>query len=312
MLRDRSELSVVPSTVIAVFAYASDARRALNILHEHRFSSSEVEAAFRVPASERKPVEDHDTQGAPSGSLSSEQPHGRFHNQSHKWFGELRQIYHGANTTREPEAQVAPVTTPVVPSRNPETVLNQLRFSNQDAADLNQDLDRGAAVVAVKAGPRNPEAEALLKQLGARILHAAGPESAEPGPVTVTSMPFAAPQPAEPGHIQLFGEVLRVRKERVESAGVQVHKEAVTRMETVQVPVTREELVVDRSGGEHDESENSIRVPLSEERVYIDKDTVLREEYKVGKREVVQNEIINGSVRRERLLIDDANSRDND
>jgi uncharacterized protein (TIGR02271 family) len=81
-------------------------------------------------------------------------------------------------------------------------------------------------------------------------------------------------------------------------------------METVQVPVTREQLVVEHS----DETgrtapEDSIRVPLCDERVHIDKDTVLREEYKVGKREVTQNESISDRVRRERLLIDDASAR---
>ena len=102
---------------------------------------------------------------------------------------------------------------------------------------------------------------------------------------------FHRPTEADPGHIQLFGEVLRVRKEKVASGEVHVRKESVTHMETVQVPVTREHLVVEHS----DENgrtapEDSIRVPLSEERVHIDKDTVLREEYKVGKREVTQNE----------------------
>ncbi len=131
----------------------------------------------------------------------------------------------------------------------------------------------------------------------------------DPGTV-VTSTPFTPPQQADPGHIQLFGEVLRVRKEKVDSGEVHVRKESVTRMETVQVPVTREHLVVEHS----DENgrtvpENSIRVPLSEERVHIDKDTVLREEYKVGKREVTQNESVSDRVRRERLLIDDASAR---
>jgi uncharacterized protein (TIGR02271 family) len=94
---------------------------------------------------------------------------------------------------------------------------------------------------------------------------------------------------------------------------VHVRKESVTHMETVQVPVTREHLVVEHS----DESgcevgEHAIRVPLSEERVHIDKDTVLREEYKVGKREITENESVTDTVRRERLLIDDAGARTND
>ena len=60
------------------------------------------------------------------------------------------------------------------------------------------------------------------------------------------------------------------------------------------------------------DAEESIRVPLSEERLLIDKDTVLREEYKVGKREVTQNQSVSDNVRRERLLIDDAQAQRNE
>ena len=106
---------------------------------------------------------------------------------------------------------------------------------------------------------------------------------------------------------------MRVRKEKVSAGEVHVRKESVTHMETVQVPVTREHLVVEHSDetGRAD-VENAIRVPLSEERVHIDKDTVLREEYKVGKREVTQNESVSDDVRRERLLIDDAGVKTSD
>ena len=104
--------------------------------------------------------------------------------------------------------------------------------------------------------------------------------------------------------------MLRVRKEKVSTGDVHVRKEAVTHMETVEVPVTREHLVVERADGA--DGENTIRVPLSEERVHIDKDTVLREEYKVGKREITQNESVTGTVRRERLLIDDASAKTHD
>jgi stress response protein YsnF len=38
----------------------------------------------------------------------------------------------------------------------------------------------------------------------------------------------------------------------------------------------------------------------------------LREEYKVGKREVTQNESVSDNVRRERLLIDDAGVKTSD
>jgi uncharacterized protein (TIGR02271 family) len=258
--------------VIGFFPNASDARRALLELREHQFPADEVAAAFREPG----------TSGV----------------DNQRWFGRLRQLYRGEGTSEKPSQFDA--------------MLGRLDLSPQDAIVLEGDLTRGGAIVTVNAGARNPEARALLEQRGARIVDAQSPQmTATPPATVVASTPFAAPQPAEPGHIQLFGEVLRVRKEKVSSGDVQVRKESVTHVETVQVPVTQEHLVVEHTGqiGRVD-GENSIRVPLSEERLHIEKDTVLREEYKVGKREVTENESITDSVRRERLLIDDARAAD--
>ena len=66
------------------------------------------------------------------------------------------------------------------------------------------------------------------------------------------STPFNPPSQTPPDHVQLFGEVLRVRKEKVSTGDVHVRKEAVTHMETVQVPVTREHLVVEHADGRAD------------------------------------------------------------
>jgi uncharacterized protein (TIGR02271 family) len=270
--------------IIGLFAYASDARHALNTLREHHFSTEEVTAAFREPA-------------ASPGSTDSS-----------AWFGQLRQLYHGEERN--------PATGRAAPTEFEEK-LAQLDLSPQDAVALEGDLGRGGAIVAVHAGARNQEAQTLLQQRGARIFHPRNQErpvaaSTMPEP-TVTSIPFTPPRQADPGHIQLFGEVLRVRKEKVSSGDVHVRKEAVTHMETVQVPVTREHLVVEHTDGSgRIDAEESIRVPLSEERLLIDKDTVLREEYKVGKREVTQNQSVSDNVRRERLLIDDAQAQRNE
>lgn len=295
MPRNHPDLEAV---VIGLFPRASDARRALNVLREHHFNADEAAAAFREPAPARFETEPVSVPVRESG----------------KWFGQLRQIYHGddrpENTQRGGGTQTASQAGP----SEFEAMLSRLDLSSQDALVLNRDLDRGAAIITVTAGARNAEARTLLEQYGARIVHSHSPRQlavAEPTPgAVVTSTPFIAPKEADPGHIQLFGEVLRVRKEKVAGGEVHVRKESVTHMETVQVPVTREHLVVEHS----DESgrtapEDSIRVPLSEERVHIDKDTVLREEYKVGKREVTQKESISDRVRRERLLIDDASAR---
>ncbi len=291
MLRNRSDHTTV---VIGLFSYASDARRALNSLREHHFSADEVAAAFREPA------------------VVSVRGSGQ-------WFGQLRQLYHGDDRLENTRPASGTDIAPQAKLTDFETMLAQIDLSPQDARILDRDLDRGGAIVTVKAGARNPEAHALLEQRGAHIVHGRSPEppaetaaASAPAPV-VTSTPFSAPRQPDPDHIQLFGEVLRVRKEKVSSGDVQVRKESVTRMETVQVPVTQEHLVVEHSDGSgRTDAEHAIRVPLSEERVHIDKDTVLREEYKVGKREVTQNESVSDSVRRERLLIDDARARDSD
>ncbi len=262
-------------TVIGLFPYASDARHALRVLRENQFQANEVVAAFRDP--ESSVTDNH------QASVTGNQ----------HWFGHLRQLYHGDRADEMPSQFDA--------------MLRQLDLPPEDTLVLERDLKRGGAIVTVRSGARNHEARVLLEERGARIVHARDPQ--QTAATVIASTPFAPPQPAEPGHLQLFGEVLRVHKEKISSGDVHVRKETVTHMETVQVPVTQEHLVVEHT--DHNgriDAENSIRVPLSEERVHIDKDTVLREEYKVGKREVTRNEPVTDSVRRERLLIDDASA----
>jgi uncharacterized protein (TIGR02271 family) len=287
--------------VIGLFPYASGARRAVHALHAHNFTSDQIVAAFRAQAGLEA-----EGGGAPAPMRGN------------KWFGQLREIYRGddGEVNRGGFAEMGPEAT----TAGFEVLLGEIELSPQDALILDRDLERGAAIVTVRAGARNQEARALLEQRGARIVQGRrdrkplaaieSMESMEPEAATIVhSTPFNSPAEAAPDHIQLFGEVLRVRKEKVSNGDVQVRKESVTQMETVQVPVTREHLVVEHTDGSgRTDAEHAIRVPLSEERVHIDKDTVLREEYKVGKREVMQNESVNDTVRRERLLIDEASA----
>jgi uncharacterized protein (TIGR02271 family) len=285
--------------VIGLFPYASGARRAVHALHAHNFTSDQIIAAFRAQAGLQA-----EAGGAPVPMRGNS-----------KWFGQLREIYRGddGEVNRGGFGDVGPEAT----TAGFEVMLGEIDLSPQDALILDRDLERGAAIVTVRAGARNQEARALLEQRGARIVQ--GRRDREPltaiepteskAATIVHSTPFNSPAEAAPDHIQLFGEVLRVRKEKVSNGDVQVRKESVTQMETVQVPVTREHLVVEHTDGSgRTDAEHAIRVPLSEERVHIDKDTVLREEYKVGKREVMQNESVTDTVRRERLLIDEANA----
>jgi uncharacterized protein (TIGR02271 family) len=119
----------------------------------------------------------------------------------------------------------------------------------------------------------------------------------------------------EQNNIQLLGEILRVHKDRVSRGEVRLRKEVVTETQTVQVPVAREELVIERrpvdqatpTTGSIGESE--IRIPLSEERASVDTSTVVREEVAVGKKPIQEVRDLTGKVRREELVVEDPTKR---
>lgn len=107
--------------------------------------------------------------------------------------------------------------------------------------------------------------------------------------------------------IQLLGELLRVHKERVQRGEVRLRKEVVTEKQHVEVPVTREELVIERTPVQAGEATGQvgtgeeIRIPLTEEQVRIEKKPVVTEEIRVGKKEVQDTKRIDDTVRREEL-----------
>lgn len=109
--------------------------------------------------------------------------------------------------------------------------------------------------------------------------------------------------------IQLRGEMLRTYKERVQRGEVKLRKEVVTENQSVNVPVSREELIIERSPGTGRATgeigtDEEIRVPLSEERVRVEKQPVVNEEVRVGKRQVQSNKQVSDQVRHEELRVD--------
>ena len=109
--------------------------------------------------------------------------------------------------------------------------------------------------------------------------------------------------------IQLREERLKVSKTPVETGNVHVRKEVHTDHQTIDVPVEREEVVIERrpasghaAGGEIRNEE--IRIPVKEEKVNVSKETVVKEEVSVGKRKVQDTERVSGTVRKEELKVD--------
>jgi uncharacterized protein (TIGR02271 family) len=168
--------------------------------------------------------------------------------------------------------------------------------------------ERGA-VVTVNAGDRANEAQAILVRYGADLgENAATYDYSQPR----GEYSQKAEREGTQNNIQLLGEVLRVHKDRINRGEVTLRKEVITETQTVQVPVTREELVIERRAVDDNRpatgnigEDEEIRIPLSEERPNIDKSTVVREEVAVGKKPVKEVRDVTGEVRREELVVDD-------
>jgi uncharacterized protein (TIGR02271 family) len=172
---------------------------------------------------------------------------------------------------------------------------------------------QNGAVVTVNAGDRIPEAESILRRYNADLGDNA--DNYNYSETETGSSQQQLGQEQEQNNIQLLGEVLRVHKDRVSRGEVRLRKEVVTETQTVQVPVTREELVIERrpvdqatpASGSIGESE--IRIPLSEERASVDTSTVVREEVAVGKKPIQEVRDLTGKVRREELVVEDPTKR---
>jgi uncharacterized protein (TIGR02271 family) len=117
--------------------------------------------------------------------------------------------------------------------------------------------------------------------------------------------------------LKLREEQLDVSKERVQTGEVEVHKEVVQEQQKVNIPVTREEVYVERrevnetaSGVDSTiEDGETIRVPIMEERVEVTKKPVVTEELVIGKREVTDTEQVVENVKREEAHLETDNER---
>jgi uncharacterized protein (TIGR02271 family) len=190
---------------------------------------------------------------------------------------------------------------------------------SETASGLNWDRNRadyyyrgigqGGALVSV-VGPRIEEARVILQNAGGD-LRESGFEATPSGIGAVSGTQHEASVADQEQRIQLRGEILRTYRERVQRGEVRLRKEVVTENQTVEVPVTREELVIERvpASGEQAAAgeigtDQEIRVPLSEERVRVEKRPVVTEEVRVGKRAVQNTERVSDTVRHEELKVE--------
>ena len=116
------------------------------------------------------------------------------------------------------------------------------------------------------------------------------------------------------GEIIRSEEQLNVQKEKVQTGEARLRKYVVTDTETVEVPVTREEVRVERTPisaeeaanfkGNIDESGQEASVTLSEERVNVNKETVPVEKVSLNKEQITETERHTEELRKEQIDTD--------
>jgi len=179
------------------------------------------------------------------------------------------------------------------------------RFSESDRF-FTQACDAGMNLVVVQAvDGRAQEAQAILRRDGAEIDERAG------GWLHERTQDFK--------RMILHAEELVPHKERVETGEVTIRKEVVTENKTFEVPVSHEEVVIERhkvapgsvaadEAGRISANElrpgEEMRIPVSAEHVEVERRTVPVEEVDIGKRVVQESEKVSGDVKREQVRIE--------
>ncbi|WP_078428012.1 YsnF/AvaK domain-containing protein [Alkalihalobacterium alkalinitrilicum] len=93
--------------------------------------------------------------------------------------------------------------------------------------------------------------------------------------------------------LQLREEELDIKKERVQTGEVKIHKEVVEEPKTITVPIRREEMVIEAG------SDEVYRIPVKEEEIEINKHPVKVAEVSVSKRQIEEIQQVKETIKKE-------------
>jgi len=184
-----------------------------------------------------------------------------------------------------------------------------LGIPEEEATFYEGEVKAGRTLVTVKADVRYDEAAAILRRFGAYDM--ATRSSAAATSTTAATATARRTEAGQTGTVQLKEEHLHAQKTPVQTGEVRVRKEVVTEQKTLNVPVEREEVVIERhpvSGRPATSADlrpgEEIRIPVREEKVHVEKEANVVEEVSVGKRKVQDTEHVTGTVRKEQLKVE--------
>jgi uncharacterized protein (TIGR02271 family) len=169
-----------------------------------------------------------------------------------------------------------------------------------DASYYQQEVEAGRTVVVVESYGHAQEARDILYRFGAYDASSHREDSERIIPVRE--------------------EELRIHKQAVPTGEIIVRKEIITEQKTFTVPVTHEELVIERRSGESTDQATyqgeladevlkdggTLRIMLREEHVRIEKQPVVKEEILISKRQIQEARHLEETLRREEAHIERA------
>jgi uncharacterized protein (TIGR02271 family) len=186
-----------------------------------------------------------------------------------------------------------------------------LGIPEEEAEYYQGEVKSGRTLVTVKSDGRFDEAMSILRQFGAYDIH--DRERADQ-PLREREMAGGARRgmASDTGRtIQAREEELHARKESVQTGEAVIRKDVTTEHRTLDVPVSKEEVVIERHPATGHEVSASgmkegevIRVPVREEEVHVEKQPVVKEEVTVGKRKTKDTERVSGTVRKEDIKVE--------
>jgi uncharacterized protein (TIGR02271 family) len=110
---------------------------------------------------------------------------------------------------------------------------------------------------------------------------------------------------AEGAHLDLREEELDINKYRVETGDVTLHKDIVEEERSVDVPVSHDQVIIEQRTVDRkptDEpitAEETVRIPITSEKIDVEKHTVVTGEVSAHKRSVQETEQVREVVRKE-------------
>jgi len=180
--------------------------------------------------------------------------------------------------------------------------LKSMGFGQDDAAYYDNEFQQGRTIVTVKDDARQQEAANIMQHNGASFA------SRRAGQTGETLLEDDATADAQ--RIHLREERLQATKTPTQVGEVNLHKEVVSEQQNIDVPVSHEEVYIERRPGSGQVSDTPIsegetfRVPVSAEQVDVTKKTVQTGEVSIGKRAVQETRKVTDTVRREEAHVD--------